>query len=94
MEHDAFQAAMRMNKQIMVAEKAGISISSLPVVLTSLDNDTRVECPTCGRRFSEVAAERHIPKCGDIRAKPKMLKAGAGGMSSSIRKGAGSTGRW
>ena len=57
------------------------------------ENDTRVECPTCGRKFSDVAAERHIPKCADIRAKPKMLRAGAGGMSSSMRKGPG-TGRW
>jgi hypothetical protein len=30
--------------------------------------DDRVPCPYCGRKFSENAAERHIPKCG---SKPK-----------------------
>jgi predicted nucleic-acid-binding Zn-ribbon protein len=60
----------------------------------SEENDTRVQCPTCGRKFSDVAAERHIPKCGDIRAKPKMLRAGGGGMSNSLRKGPGGTGRF
>mgnify|MGYP001806776584 CR=1 FL=1 len=35
----------------------------------------RVECPHCGRRFAELVAERHIPKCADIIAKPSRLKA-------------------
>lgn len=35
----------------------------------------RVECPHCGRRFAELVAERHIPKCSDIIAKPTRLKA-------------------
>jgi len=28
--------------------------------------DTRVECPHCGRRFAEDVADRHIPKCANI----------------------------
>lgn len=36
----------------------------------------RVQCPHCRRRFSELVAERHIPKCADIIAKPSGLKAG------------------
>ena len=30
-----------------------------------------VMCPYCGRKFSEKAAERHIPKCKLIKARPK-----------------------
>lgn len=35
--------------------------------------DDRVECPHCSRKFNETAAERHIPKCANIRSKPKSL---------------------
>jgi hypothetical protein len=30
------------------------------------DFDDRVPCPHCGRKFNEIAAERHIPKCSSI----------------------------
>lgn len=26
-------------------------------------DDDLVECPACGRKFNEIAAERHIPGC-------------------------------
>jgi len=32
----------------------------------------------CGRRFNQKAAERHIPKCQSIKAKPKTLTRGSG----------------
>ena len=35
-------------------------------------NDGRVECPHCKRRFSEGAAERHIPKCTALKTKPRV----------------------
>ena len=35
-----------------------------------------VPCPHCGRSFNEKAAERHIPRCKDQKAKPTRLKAG------------------
>ena len=41
--------------------------------------DDRVQCPHCMRKFNATAAERHIPKCSSIRAKPKMLVKGGGG---------------
>lgn len=31
-----------------------------------VDNSDYVECPHCGRKFSEDVAERHIPKCANI----------------------------
>ena len=32
-----------------------------------------VQCPNCQRRFNEHAAERHIPQCKNILARPKRL---------------------
>jgi len=37
-----------------------------------------VPCPHCGRSFNERAAERHVPRCADIRAKPSRLARGGG----------------
>ena len=44
----------------------------------SAPDPSLIPCPNCGRSFGEQAAERHIPKCASIRAKPTMLKKGAG----------------
>ena len=41
-------------------------------------SDGLVPCPHCNRRFNQKAAERHIPKCKDIKAKPRTLRRGAG----------------
>ena len=32
-----------------------------------------VECPHCGRRFNEKAAQRHIPICGQRQQKPPVV---------------------
>lgn len=56
-----------------------------------------VQCPTCGRSFSEKAAERHIPKCENIIAKPLFLSKNSGAPSHSTRqpaRTAGSNNRW
>lgn len=37
-------------------------------------NPDYVQCPHCERKFNSAAAERHIPKCKDIKAKPATLK--------------------
>jgi len=34
-------------------------------------DEQRVPCPHCGRRFGQLQAERHIPKCASIVNKPK-----------------------
>ena len=41
----------------------------MPVAAPSAPDSSLVPCPHCGRRFNENAAERHIPKCNDIKAK-------------------------
>jgi hypothetical protein len=41
-------------------------------------DDDLVPCPHCQRRYSEKAAERHIPQCKDIKAKPARLVRGGG----------------
>jgi len=36
-----------------------------------MDTSDYIQCPHCNRRFSEAAAERHIPKCKDIKSNKK-----------------------
>lgn len=65
------------------------AVLSQPTIIGCL---CRVPCPHCGRRFAELVAERHIPKCVDIRAKPGRLMA-AGGRGAHMRSGGGAGGR-
>ena len=44
------------------------------VVMPVEEEDDRVQCPHCSRKFAALPAERHIAKCKDIRAKPKTVK--------------------
>jgi hypothetical protein len=45
---------------------------------------TLIQCPNCLRRFSEKAAERHLPVCQKIIAKPSSLKKGGGQTAGSL----------
>lgn len=60
----------------MEAQARGEDIRSVPVYQDEVDD--RVPCPHCGRKYNATVAERHIPKCKDIKAKPSFLKAGGG----------------
>ena len=44
-----------------------------PSVVPDDENDGRVECPHCKRRFSERAAERHVPQCSKLKTKPRSV---------------------
>ena len=52
--------------------------------LAQMASDSLIPCPHCNRRFNEKAAERHIPKCQSIKAKPSFL-------SKNSNTGIGST---
>lgn len=63
-------------RKVSAALARGEDIRNIPHVPSAPD-PSLVQCPCCGRRFSAQAAERHIPRCGGIQAKPKFLKAGS-----------------
>lgn len=70
-----FREAMRAARMYGQAAAKG---EDLPPPVMSAPDPSLVPCPHCGRRFNEKAAERHIPQCQNIRAKPSILKKGAG----------------
>lgn len=67
--------AMKAQREFAKAEKEG---KPLPPVVASGPDMSLIGCPHCGRRFNEKAAERHIPKCQSIKARPKTLQRGSG----------------
>ena len=90
-DHMAFQAAMTACKQNSGAEASGMPPpAGLP---PPPECDDRIPCPHCGRRFNALAAERHIPKCQAISAKPKTLTRAAASRRSPLRQGRGQAAR-
>jgi len=86
-QSSALRQAMDYNRKMAQAKKDGVAISSLPPPpATSAEADDRIECPHCARKFNSKAAERHIPKCSEIRAKPSTLRKGAGGGAAKGRR--------
>ena len=51
------------------AQKSGKSLADLPPPQPSAPDPSFIPCPHCGRRFSALAGERHIPHCKNIKAK-------------------------
>jgi hypothetical protein len=55
--------------------------------------DRRITCPHCSRKFHEQAAERHIPHCGDVRARlprgPKAEKGTGAAAAAAAERAAG-----
>ena len=70
-QSDQLRAAMQANRQIAEAKARGEDISTVKFMATAEEDDDRVACPHCGRKFAEKAAERHIPHC-----KESMMKKG------------------
>jgi len=88
-ESEAFREAMRAGKETTEAINSG---APLPAHRPSGSDPSLVPCPHCGRSFNDSAAERHIPKCKNIKAKPSVLRAGSGrgiGTPSNKSLGAG-----
>eukprot|EP01036_Dinobryon_divergens_P022146 gene22146-30382_t len=75
-QSEAFRAAMKAAKEFNKAVATG---APLPPPVISAPDSSLIPCPHCGRRFNDKAADRHIPQCQNIIAKPSSLKKGAGG---------------
>ena len=74
MKSNAFREAMKASRAVAAHLQAGRPASELPPPrMSDPALDDRVPCPHCGRRFNDVAAQRHIPLCNKIVAKPKAL---------------------
>jgi rubrerythrin len=75
-ESNAFREAMKAARMYNKAKAEG---KPLPPPMASAPDPSLVPCPNCGRSFNQKAADRHIPQCSNIKAKPTALKRGAGG---------------
>ena len=75
-DSNAFRDAMRAAREVTKAIATG---APLPPPVNSGPDPNLTPCPHCGRRFNDKAAERHIPQCANIKAKPSRLNRGAGG---------------
>eukprot|EP00604_Paraphysomonas_vestita_P002767 CAMPEP_0174820680 /NCGR_PEP_ID=MMETSP1107-20130205/4659_1 /TAXON_ID=36770 /ORGANISM="Paraphysomonas vestita, Strain GFlagA" /LENGTH=697 /DNA_ID=CAMNT_0016036475 /DNA_START=1216 /DNA_END=3309 /DNA_ORIENTATION=+ len=71
-----FREAMKMARLAKKAEETG---GPMPEYVPSAPDPSLIRCQHCGRSFNERAAERHIPLCSNIKAKPTSLKRGSGG---------------
>jgi len=72
--------------QLRAAIKAGKGDGSVDV---PLDTSDLIPCPHCKRTFNQRAAERHIPRCQTMKAKPTLLKRGGGKGAHSARTAKG-----
>ena len=75
------------NQLVGTAESAASGVGSQGVQVEAQDGDSGlVACPHCNRRFNDKAADRHIPICTDIKAKPKTLlkKSGKPAVSAAL----------
>jgi len=75
-ESDQLKQAMRAAR--VYASKDPAAIAAMPHVPSEPDPDL-VPCPHCNRRFAASTAERHIPHCKNMAARPKRLVRGQGG---------------
>jgi hypothetical protein len=87
-QSDAFRAALRSARETTEAVASG---APLPPPIASAPDPSMKQCPHCSRRFNANAAERHIPVCQGIRAKPAALRRGGGGNASNGAGGMAST---
>lgn len=74
----AFREAMRAARGAANHSSDNVVEERTPYVDPSL-----IQCPNCLRRFNSNAAERHIPVCKNIIAKPSTLRKGSGAQATS-----------
>lgn len=90
-DSERFREAMKAARAVSHAQATG---APLPPPTISAPDPSLIQCPHCSRRFNDRAAERHIPQCKSIRAKPSTLKKGSGGVSKSTAAPTASRGGW
>ena len=83
-QSNQLREAMKANRMIAKAQRDGVPLSDLPAeafpsMAQDEADDDRVPCPHCGRKFNAKAAERHIPRCQELKTKPVRSRGGGGG---------------
>ncbi|KAK7506937.1 hypothetical protein BaRGS_00001788 [Batillaria attramentaria] len=68
-QHEDFVNAIRYAKKMTQMEQQGVALKDLPPPPPSHNPDL-VPCPHCGRKFNDTAAERHIPRCKELKTRP------------------------
>lgn len=71
-EHDKLVEAMRNARKIQQYEKdlaAGKDVKPPEIAPIQMDDDDRVTCPICGRKFGKDALARHTPGCEKLNAR-------------------------
>eukprot|EP00095_Tigriopus_kingsejongensis_P003617 maker-scaffold49_size462716-snap-gene-2.9 protein:Tk03617 transcript:maker-scaffold49_size462716-snap-gene-2.9-mRNA-1 annotation:"protein fam164c-like" len=66
-KREEFINALRAAKEAQRYVAAGGKISDLPPP-PPMDTSDYIQCPHCNRKFNEAAADRHIPKCKNIKS--------------------------
>ncbi|KAG1674593.1 hypothetical protein FOA52_001842 [Chlamydomonas sp. UWO 241] len=85
-QSNQLQEAMRNMREVKVRLANGEDIRNIPVAPSTHD-PSLVQCPHCGRRFNEKAADRHIGHCATTKAKPNFLSRGTGGSGQGAPQG-------
>ncbi|NXT67481.1 ZC21C protein, partial [Chaetops frenatus] len=68
-KHEALIHIMSQARQVQQTLSKGRKVSDLPP-LPPIENPDYVACTYCGRKFAPRVAERHIPKCKNIKNRP------------------------
>ncbi|NWY61220.1 ZC21C protein, partial [Chionis minor] len=68
-KHEVFIQTLRQARQVQQVLSKGGKASDL-LLLPPIENPDYVACPYCRRQFAPRAAERHIPKCKNIKNRP------------------------
>ncbi|EZA51319.1 hypothetical protein X777_10248 [Ooceraea biroi] len=65
-KHEDFITTIRYAKQVQAHVAAGGNPNDISPPPPS-DTSDYIQCPHCGRKFNRAAADRHIPKCENMR---------------------------
>lgn len=68
-KHEALIHILSQARQVQQIPAKGRKVSDLPP-LPPTENPDYVACTYCGRKFAPRVAERHIPKCKNIKNRP------------------------